>query len=77
MLKPESSSKVFRRWAVISRKGISLVNRSLLSMKISKTDHGIPDVEVNGRAAHPVFRYLIDPLPAVLGGRIKWNFTRF
>ncbi len=45
-------------------------------MKISKTDHGIPDVEVNGRAAHPVFRYLKDPLPGVLGGRIKWNFTQ-
>lgn len=46
-------------------------------MKISKTGHDIPDVEVNGRAAHPVFRYLKDPLPAVLGGRIKWNFTPF
>ena len=46
-------------------------------MKISKTDHGIPDVEVNGRAAHPVFRYLKDELPGILGGRIKWNFTKF
>ena len=34
-------------------------------------------VEVNGRAAHPVFRYLKDQLPGVLGGRIKWNFTKF
>lgn len=33
--------------------------------------------EVNGRAAHPVFRYLKDQLPGVLGGRIKWNFTKF
>ncbi|WP_433639933.1 glutathione peroxidase [Kluyvera georgiana] len=34
-------------------------------------------VEVNGAAAHPVFRYLKDALPGVLGGRIKWNFTKF
>lgn len=34
-------------------------------------------VAVNGAAAHPVFRYLKDELPGVLGGRIKWNFTKF
>lgn len=34
-------------------------------------------VEVNGAAAHPVFRYLKDELPGVLGRRIKWNFTKF
>ncbi|NIF31970.1 glutathione peroxidase [Enterobacter sp. Cy-643] len=34
-------------------------------------------VEVNGTAAHPVFRYLKKELPGVLGGRIKWNFTKF
>ena len=34
-------------------------------------------VEVNGNAAHPVFRYLKSELPGVLGGRIKWNFTKF
>ena len=34
-------------------------------------------VEVNGAAAHPLFRYLKDELPGVLGGRIKWNFTKF
>ncbi|EFE09034.1 glutathione peroxidase [Citrobacter youngae] len=34
-------------------------------------------VDVNGAAAHPVFRYLKDELPGVLGGRIKWNFTKF
>lgn len=34
-------------------------------------------VEVNGAAAHPVFRYLKEALPGVLGGRIKWNFTKF
>lgn len=34
-------------------------------------------VEVNGAATHPVFRYLKEELPGVLGGRIKWNFTKF
>lgn len=34
-------------------------------------------VEVNGAAAHPVFRYLKNELPGVLGRRIKWNFTKF
>ncbi len=34
-------------------------------------------IEVNGSAAHPVFRYLKQELPGVLGGRIKWNFTKF
>ncbi|VUS27414.1 glutathione peroxidase [Klebsiella spallanzanii] len=34
-------------------------------------------VEVNGAATHPLFRYLKEELPGVLGGRIKWNFTKF
>lgn len=34
-------------------------------------------VNVNGAAAHPVFRYLKQELPGVLGSRIKWNFTKF
>jgi len=34
-------------------------------------------VEVNGPSTHPVFRYLKEELPGVLGGRIKWNFTKF
>ena len=34
-------------------------------------------VEVNGSAPHPVFRYLKKALPGVLGGRVKWNFTKF
>jgi glutathione peroxidase len=34
-------------------------------------------VEVNGANSHPVFRYLKEALPGVLGGRIKWNFTKF
>ncbi|HHT5057896.1 glutathione peroxidase [Klebsiella quasipneumoniae] len=34
-------------------------------------------VDINGPAAHPLFRYLKQALPGVLGGRIKWNFTKF
>ncbi len=34
-------------------------------------------VEVNGAATHSVFRYLKDELSGALGGRIKWNFTKF
>ncbi|ARU94904.1 glutathione peroxidase [Tatumella citrea] len=34
-------------------------------------------VEVNGSAAHPIFRYLKHELSGILGGRIKWNFTKF
>lgn len=34
-------------------------------------------IEVNGAATHPVYRYLKEQLPGILGGRIKWNFTKF
>jgi glutathione peroxidase len=35
-------------------------------------------VEVNGPAAHPLFRHLKQAAPGVLGTqRIKWNFTKF
>tara|TARA_B100000949_G_C14273977_1_gene448717 strand:- start:948 stop:1442 length:495 start_codon:yes stop_codon:yes gene_type:complete len=35
-------------------------------------------VEVNGRNAHPIFKFLTSELPGGLfGKRIKWNFTKF
>lgn len=34
-------------------------------------------VEVNGATPHPVFHYLKNELPGLLGKRIKWNFTKF
>lgn len=34
-------------------------------------------VNVNGKDAHPVFKYLKNELSGVLGGRVKWNFTKF
>lgn len=34
-------------------------------------------IEVNGPAAHPLYVFLKMKLPGFLGGRIKWNFTKF
>ena len=35
-------------------------------------------IEVNGANAHPLYRYLKDAKPGVLGSEaIKWNFTKF
>ena len=34
-------------------------------------------VEVNGKNAHPLFKYLKKELRGTLGNRIKWNFTKF
>ncbi|MCI5081494.1 MAG: glutathione peroxidase [Saprospiraceae bacterium] len=34
-------------------------------------------VDVNGKAAHPVFKYLKSKLGSIFGRGIKWNFTKF
>lgn len=34
-------------------------------------------VEVNGSDAHPLYEWLKSENSGVLGGRIKWNFTKF
>jgi glutathione peroxidase len=34
-------------------------------------------IEVNGAGAHSLFVFLKKQLPGLLGGRIKWNFTKF
>ncbi len=35
-------------------------------------------VDVNGDDAHPLFQYLKDSLPGILGSKaVKWNFTKF
>lgn len=34
-------------------------------------------VDVNGAGADPLFKYLKQEAPGLLGGRIKWNFTKF
>jgi len=34
-------------------------------------------VEVNGSGAHPLYRWLRSEKGGLLGGRVKWNFTKF
>ncbi|MCL4143709.1 UNVERIFIED_CONTAM: hypothetical protein GTU68_028459 [Idotea baltica] len=34
-------------------------------------------IDVNGRNTHPIFKYLKKELGGLLGGKIKWNFTKF
>lgn len=34
-------------------------------------------IEVNGKGAHPIYKYLKKELSGWFGGRIKWNFTKF
>jgi len=34
-------------------------------------------VDVNGKAAHPIFQLLKKQLPGWFGNRVKWNFTKF
>jgi len=34
-------------------------------------------VDVNGENAHEIFKYLTKELKGFLGGKIKWNFTKF
>jgi glutathione peroxidase len=34
-------------------------------------------IDVNGADAHPLYEWLKDEQRGLLGGRIKWNFTKF
>lgn len=34
-------------------------------------------IDVNGKEAHPLYKYLKKSLPGLLGKVIKWNFTKF
>lgn len=34
-------------------------------------------IDVNGKNAHPIFKYLKKQLGGIFGSRIKWNFTKF
>ncbi len=34
-------------------------------------------IEVNGKDAHPSFKWLKNKLGSILGSKIKWNFTKF
>lgn len=37
----------------------------------------MPQVRVNGSNAAPIYKFLKKSKPGFLGGRIKWNFTKF
>jgi glutathione peroxidase len=34
-------------------------------------------IDVNGENAHPLYQYLKKEKSGLLGGSIKWNFTKF
>jgi len=34
-------------------------------------------IDVNGPSAHPIFQFLKQARPGLLGRRIRWNFTKF
>jgi glutathione peroxidase len=34
-------------------------------------------IHVNGKTAHPLYKYLKKELSGILGSHIKWNFTKF
>ena len=34
-------------------------------------------VNVNGKNAHPIFKFLKENSKSLLGGTVKWNFTKF
>ena len=34
-------------------------------------------IEVNGKNAHPIYKYLKGELSGLFGSKIKWNFTKF
>jgi glutathione peroxidase len=47
-----------------------------------RINHGVTfqlfeKINVNGKDTHPIFTYLKSELPGFLGGKIKWNFTKF
>lgn len=49
---------------------------------VCERNHGVTfpmfaKVAVNGRDAHPLFRWLRSQRRGLLGGRISWNFTKF
>ncbi|HEY5524515.1 MAG TPA: glutathione peroxidase, partial [Clostridium sp.] len=34
-------------------------------------------INVNGEDAHPLYKFLQNEAKGILGGKIKWNFTKF
>lgn len=47
-----------------------------------RINHGVTfqlfeKIDGNGKNTHPLYQYLKSELPGFLGGKIKWNFTKF
>ena len=56
-------------------------NEEIQNFCSTKFDVSFPmfaKVDVNGRDAHPLYKYLKEEAPGVLGSSgVKWNFTKF
>ncbi len=51
---------------------------SFCEMNFGVTFPMFAKIDVNGEAAHPLFKYLASEAPGLLGSKaIKWNFTKF
>ena len=50
---------------------------SFCSLNYGLTFPVMSKVDVNGSNAHPIFSYLQENAPGILGKSIKWNFTKF
>ena len=52
--------------------------KKFCDLKFNVTFPVFTKVEVNGKEAHPLFKYLKAEAPGLLGSKnIKWNFTKF
>lgn len=52
--------------------------QSFCEMNFGVTFPLFSKVDVNGKNAHPLFQYLTEEAPGVLGMKaVKWNFTKF
>jgi len=50
---------------------------SFCSLNYGVTFPVLHKVDVNGKNAEPLFEYLKEAAPGILGKAIKWNFTKF
>ncbi|WP_246392373.1 glutathione peroxidase [Microbacter margulisiae] len=57
--------------------GTSEQIKQFCTMKYDVTFPMFEKIEVNGKNAHPIYKYLKKELKGTLGSRIKWNFTKF
>ncbi len=52
--------------------------RGFCTMKFGIQFPMFAKIDVNGDEAHPLFKYLAEEAPGILGSKnIKWNFTKF